>query len=95
MWGAHLIKHGSAVQSTIALDSGESAYWALVRSSAHAPAVKAMLNDWRYEVECEIRIRCDSSAARGMSARQGLGKRYILMCASCGAKLRRIVAIGV
>ena len=33
-----------------------------------------MLNDWCCGVECEIRVRCDSSAARSMSARQGLRK---------------------
>ena len=30
-----------------------------------------MLNDWRNGVTYEIPVRCDSSAARGMSARQG------------------------
>ena len=73
MWGTHLIKHVSAVQSTIALSNGESEHNALLRSSAHAFVIKAMLNDWHYEVKCEIHMRCDSSAARGMSARQGLG----------------------
>ena len=33
-----------------------------------------MLNDWRYGVKCEIRMCCDNSASRGMSARQGLGE---------------------
>ena len=74
MWSAHLIKHGSAVQSTIALSSGESEYYALLRSSAHALGIKAMLNGWHYGVECEIHRRCVGSAARGMSARRGLGK---------------------
>ena len=31
MWGAHLIKQGSVVQSTIALSSGESEHYALLR----------------------------------------------------------------
>ena len=73
MWGAHLIKHGSAVQSTIALSSGGSEYHALLRSSAHALGIKAIVNDWGYGVEFEIRMRCDSRTARGISARQGLG----------------------
>lgn len=74
MWGSHLIKHGSTVQSTVSLSSGESEYYALLRASAHALGIKAMLSDWNYGVECEIHMRCDSSAARGISARQGLGK---------------------
>ena len=38
------------------LSSGESEYYALHRSSAHATGIKAMLNDWRFGVECEIRM---------------------------------------
>ena len=71
------------MQCTIALSSGETEYYALLRSSAKALGIKAMLNDLRYGVECEIRMRCDSSAARGTSARQG--HLDMLTCAfSCG-----------
>ena len=34
MWGSHLINHGGAVQSTTAPSSGESEYYALLRSPA-------------------------------------------------------------
>ena len=64
----HLIKHGTAVQSTVALSSGESEHYALLRSSVHALGIKAMLNDWRYGVECEIRIRCVCSSRTGDSS---------------------------
>ena len=74
MWGRHLVKHGSSVQSTIALSSGESEYYALLRASAHALGIKAILNDWAYAVGVEIVMKCDSSAARGIAARQGLGR---------------------
>ena len=66
--GSHVEKASDqawdAVQSTIALNSGESEYKALLRSSTHAFGTKAMLNDWRYGVKCEIHMCCDSSAAR-------------------------------
>jgi hypothetical protein len=74
MWGKHLLKHGSCVQSTVALSSGESEYYSLLRASAHALGVKAMLQDWGYGVGLGLSMRCDSSAARGIAARQGLGK---------------------
>ena len=75
MWGSHLIKHDErAMQSTTALSSGGSERHTLLGSSAHALGIKAMLNDWFYDVKCEVLMRCDSSAARGMSARQGFGK---------------------
>ena len=79
MWGAHLIKHGTAVQSTVALSSGESEYCALRRSSAHARGIRAMLNDWHYGVECESHMRCDSSAASD----KDWENCDMLMCASC------------
>ena len=76
-----MLKHGSSVQSTIALSSGESEYYALLRASAHALGVKAMLQDWGYGVGLDIHVRCDSSAARGIAARQGLGKmRHVDVC---------------
>ena len=62
------------MQSSIALSSGESEYCALLRCAAHALGIKAMLIDWHYGVKCEIHVLCDSSAARGMSAGQGLRK---------------------
>ena len=66
----HLIKHGSAVHSTIALSSGESEYCALFRSSVHALGIKAMQKDWHYGVKYEIHMRCASNAARGVCVRQ-------------------------
>ena len=71
MWGSHLINHGGAVQSTMAPSSGESEYYALLRSPVHALGIKTMLHDGQYGVKCEKNVRCDCSAARGMSARQG------------------------
>ena len=62
MWRAHLIKEGSAVQRTIALSSGESEYYTLLR-----------FDDWHDGVAYEIHKRCDSSAARSLS-RQGMVK---------------------
>ena len=59
------------MQSTMVLSSGESEYYALHKSSAHAIGIKAILTDRHCGVNCKIHMRCDSSAARGMSARQG------------------------
>ena len=68
------IKHGTTVQSTT-LSTDESEYYALLRSSAHALEIEAMLSDWCYGVKCEIHMRCDSFAARVISARQGKVQR--------------------
>jgi len=72
MWGRHLLKHGTAVQSTVSLSSGESEYYSMLRSASHGMGLRAVLADWG--VHAEIDLLCDASAARGISDRQGLGK---------------------
>ena len=72
--GGHTWSNMGSVQSTSALSGGESGYFALLRSCAHALGIKAMLSDRCCGVYCEIHMRCDSSTARGMSVRQGLVK---------------------
>ncbi|CAK0843171.1 unnamed protein product [Prorocentrum cordatum] len=75
LWGAHLLKHGSTVQSTVSLSSGEAEYYALLRGACHGFGAQATLADLGVEVdyEMELYIFSDSSAARGIASRQGLG----------------------
>ena len=71
----HLIKHGSAGaehHGKAGKRGAEALGSALYRYSAHAPGIKAMLNDWHHHVKCEIHVRCHSSAVGGISARHGL-----------------------
>ena len=72
MFGKHCIKHLSNLQSTIALSSGESEYYALVKAAQVGLGVKAMLED--LGVMTTLSIHSDSSAARGHVGRLGLGK---------------------
>eukprot|EP00435_Cladocopium_sp_Y103_P036481 s3436_g9.t1 len=71
MWGAHNIKHSSNIQSTISLSSGESEYYAIVKAAAVSLSIQALMADWGLTVS--LKIKSDSSAARGTSQRQGLG----------------------
>ena len=66
------MKHGSNLQSTISLSSGEAEWYGLVKGSAVGLCLKAMLADWGITVTLDV--LSDSSAARGFSNRQGLGK---------------------
>ena len=71
----------SGAKHNVGLSRGESEYNALLRSSAHALGIKAMLNDLHCGMKCEIHMRCDSSTARDMLARQGLGEtRHVDVC---------------
>ena len=72
MLGSHLLKTYSQVQSTISLSSGESEYYAMLKASATGLALRAMLEDWG--IQLKLQVLSDSSAARGLVARRGLGK---------------------
>jgi hypothetical protein len=72
MFGSHCIKHSSNIQSTVSLSSGESEYYAIVRAAATGLSIQAFLSDWGLEVS--LRVKSDSSAALGMTQRQGLGQ---------------------
>ena len=70
--GRHTVKHSSNLQSTVSLSSGESEFYALVKVGALGLGVKAMLDEWNIPVK--LRLLSDSSAARGIASRRGLGK---------------------
>ena len=72
MLGRHCVKHASNIQSTIGLSSGESEWYGLVKGSAAGLGLQSLLKDWG--VELRLEVLSDSSAARGFSARQGLGR---------------------
>jgi hypothetical protein len=79
--GKHVIKSWSSTQSVIALSSGEAEYYAIVKGASLAMGVKSMLNEWDIITDIdathssdEIEINTDSSAAKGICQRRGLGK---------------------
>ena len=72
MFGSHCIKHSSNIQSTVSLSSGESEYYAIVRAASTGLSIQALLSDWGLQVS--LAVKSDSSAARGMTQRQGLGQ---------------------
>ena len=68
----HCVKHGSNLQSTISLSSGESEYYALVKASTIGMSVRALLEDWGEKYD--LAVYSGSSAARGTASRRGLGQ---------------------
>ena len=72
MLGRHCVKHSSNIQSAISLSSGESEWYGLVKGSASGLGLQSMLQDWGISIR--LVVLSDSSAARGFSARQGLGR---------------------
>ena len=72
MHGLHMIKMISATQKAIALSSGESEYYALVRCAALTLGLTNMCRDLGRHLSSSL--GCDSSAAIGVAGRRGAGK---------------------
>jgi len=70
--GRHPIMHWSKLQGNVALSSGEAELNSQVKGVAEALGVRNAARD--LGVELQIRSHCDSSAARGILNRVGVGK---------------------
>ena len=66
------VKTWASTQKTVARSSGEAEYYALVKAAAEALGFQAVARDLGWEMP--IRIWVDSTAAKGMASRTGLGK---------------------
>ena len=72
MFGEHCIKTWSVNQQVIALSSGEAEYYGMVKGASAALGLSGMLRDMNISVDTVICT--DSSAAKGIASRRGLGK---------------------
>ena len=72
MIGGHTVKGWSNTQSVIALSSGEAEYYGMVKGTSSGMGLRSLMKDM--DVDINIRVRTDSSAALGVSRRRGLGK---------------------
>ena len=66
------VKHWSRTQATRALSVGEAEYYALVTGCKEGLGMQALLQDLGWEAGVEVWT--DSSTAKGVAARRGLGK---------------------
>ena len=71
MLGRHVLKTWSSTQPTISLSSGEAEYYGVVRAAGLALKQQSLLRDLGHDLP--VRVWTDSSAAIGISSRQGLG----------------------
>ena len=72
MLGEHLIKGWSTTQAVIALSSGEAGFYGIVKGSSVGLGARSVLS----YLGCIVRVSVltDSSAAKAMASRKGLGK---------------------
>ena len=69
----HLKRHTSCLQTLVALSSGEAQYYALIRGACRSLGIQSHYQDWMIDVP--IHIYSDSSAARSVARRRGIGRR--------------------
>ena len=70
--GKYLVRGWSSTQKVIAISSGEAEYYGMVRGGAEGFGTQSILMDMH--VKCELKLHEDSSAAKGIAERSGLGK---------------------
>jgi hypothetical protein len=67
-----LVKTWSSTQATVAQSSGEAEYYALVRAASEALGLQSIMKDLGWQAS--IRLWVDSSAAKSIASRVGLGR---------------------
>ena len=70
--GEHCIKTWSSKQAVIASSSGEAEYYGIVKGASNALGICGILKD--LGIEQLVTVNTDSSAAKGITYRRGLGK---------------------
>ena len=70
--GGHTIKAWSATQGVIALSSGEAEYYGIVKGCSAGLGMQSILKDMG--VHMKVQVLTESSAAKGIASRRGLGK---------------------
>ena len=72
--GGAAIKHWSRTQRTRALSSGEAEYYAVVTGSVEWLGVQSLAKDLGWEMGVKVKVKTDSTAAKAVATRRGLGK---------------------
>ena len=71
--GRHLLKSWSTTQSVVALSSGEAEFYGVVKGACEGLGVSGLLEDLGRS-GMSIVLATDSSAAKGIASRRGVGK---------------------
>ena len=70
--GQHFIKSWSITQAIIALSSGEAEYYGIVKGASTGLGISSILGDLGHKTK--VVIHTDSSAAKSLASRKGLGR---------------------
>ena len=73
-FGAHMVKSTSSTQGVVALSSGESEFYAAVKSARIGLGMTNMLKDMGVEITEPLDERLDATAGIGLASRRGAGR---------------------
>ena len=68
------MRSSSTTQNVIAVSSGESEFYAAVKSTSILLGMKAMLSDLGVDLKTPIKLHVDSTACIGAAGRRGAGR---------------------
>ena len=72
MLGGGVLKSWSKTQGPVALSSGEAEYYSMVKGTIEGIGLQTLAQDLGWSLE--LRLFVDSSAAKAIASRMGLGK---------------------
>ena len=74
MIGKHCVKTWSTTQGAVALSSAEAEFYAMIEAVIRAKGVSHVMVELGFDVQQELQLHTDSSAAKSFVSRKGLGK---------------------
>ena len=70
--GQHVLKSWASTQSVIALSSGESEFYSIVKGASQSLGLQALMSD--LNIRCGIKLLTDATTGKSIASRRGLGK---------------------
>ena len=71
-YGSHILKSWSSTQTVIALSSGESEFYSIVKGSSQSLGLQALMKG--LNVVGKIKLLTDASNGKAIASRRGLGR---------------------
>lgn len=72
-WGSHTLLVKGSSQKVVALSSSESEYYAMTRTATLAEFIRGIFDFWGWKTKA-TKLRVDSSSAKALSERRGVGQ---------------------
>ena len=71
-FGGHVLKSWATTQTVIALSSGESEFYSIVKGSSQSLGLRSLMRD--LNLEASIKVLTDATTGKSIGSRRGLGR---------------------